>query len=264
MVFAEAAWQLVRWGSFSKDSPRQKEYSAGGPQPWAAFDAADAMERGLLGPRTCAEEDRLVKPPKQEQHLRVRVLKDGAEHRLTDEDGELKLVGLCREKDHRVDIYLASEGTDGTASFTLTFDEDRTEFRLTHVQKTASGDCKGRELLRVAQTQEKIGGGTCIYLDVTVHDIESGASVKLGSKRPVWNKRLKSLTMDFGGRCDKASPRNFQICPLDDEDQTLGGVMFFGKIDHSSTSSTFNMDYVEPLGALHAFAIALSTQHWEG
>jgi len=112
-------------------------------------------------------------------------------------------------------------------------------------------------LLRVTQTLEKIGKGRCIYLDVTVHDPTTGVFQQLGSKRPVWNKRLQSLTMDFGGRCDKASPRNFQMCPPDNEDTSL---MFFGRIGRN----TFMMDYVEPLGALHAFAIAISTQHWEG
>lgn len=226
-----------------------------GCQALAAFDEADAMERGLIGPTTNAEEDRLVKPPKQEQHLRVKILKDGAEHRLTDAEGELKLVARCREEARRIDIYLASEGTDGTASFTMTYDEDMTEFRLARVPRDDS-DRKGRELLRIAQTREDIGGGKCIYLDVTVHETDTGAFHQLGSKRPVWNRRLKSLTMDFGGRCDKASPRNFQMCPLDDEDVSL---MFFGKIGRN----TFSMDYVEPLGTLHAFAIAISTQHWE-
>lgn len=257
MVFAEAAWlRPLRWGlPFSKDSPRQKEL------PADTWDAADAMERGLLGPSTSPEEERLVKPPSQEQHLRVRCAKDGAEHRLMDEAGEVMLI--ARKKDNAqedeaggIDIFLASEGTDGNASFSLEFDEDRTEFRLFRVEKN---DClkSRRELLRIAQTREEIGGGACMYLDVTVHDIDAGATVQLGSKRPVWNKKLKSLTMDFGGRCDKASPRNFQLCPLGDESQSL---MFFGKV----ARSLYNLDYVEPLGAVHAFAVAISTQHWEG
>jgi hypothetical protein len=215
------------------------------------------MERGLIGPTPSAEEDRLLKVPKAEQHLRVKVLKDGAEHRLTDEEGELKLVARRRE-DCSVDIYLASQGTDGTASFKMTFDEDKHEFRLMRLPRDSSElHLKGQELLRITQNLEEIGKGRCIHLDVTVHDVARGTFHQLGSKRPVWNKRLKSLTMDFGGRCDKASQRNFQMCPPDDEDKSL---MFFGKIGRS----TFSMDYIEPLGALHAFAIAISTQHWEG
>merc|ERR1712046_69135 len=98
---------------------------------------------------------------------RVKVLKDGAEHRLTDEEGELKLVARRRE-DCSVDIYLASQGTDGVASFQLTFDEDKHEFRLTHVQKNGfESQPKCQELLRITQTLEKIGKGRCIYLDVT-------------------------------------------------------------------------------------------------
>eukprot|EP00746_Dinoflagellata_sp_MGD_P163988 gnl/MRDRNA2_/MRDRNA2_92365_c0_seq1.p1 gnl/MRDRNA2_/MRDRNA2_92365_c0~~gnl/MRDRNA2_/MRDRNA2_92365_c0_seq1.p1 ORF type:complete len:258 (+),score=65.20 gnl/MRDRNA2_/MRDRNA2_92365_c0_seq1:82-855(+) len=257
MVFAEAAW-LRRWGSFSKDSPRQqKEQNADGCHALAPFDAADAMERGLIGPTPSAEEDRLLEVTKKEQHLRVKVLKDGIEHRLTDEEGELQLVARRRE-DCSVDIYLASEGTDGVPSFKMTFDEDKNEFRLMHFRQTGFElQPKCQELLRITQTLEKIGKGRCIYLGVTVHDPVKRTFQQLGSKRPVWNKRLQSLTMDFGGRCDKASPRNFQMCPPDDEDTSL---MFFGKIGRN----TFAMDYVEPLGALHAFAIAISTQHWEG
>jgi len=197
-----------------------------------------------------------MRPPKWEHHLRVKVAKDGAEHRLTDEEGELKLVAR-RRKDYRIDIYLSSEGTDGSASFMMTFDEDRTEFRLMRVpRKACESDGKDQELLRITQTIEEIGRGKCIYMDVTVHDHDTGAFHQLGSKRPVWNKRLKSLTMDFGGRCDQASPRNFQMCPVDDEDTSL---MFFGK----TGSNTFSMDYIEPLGTLHAFAVAIATEHWE-
>lgn len=255
MVFAEAAWlQSLRWGS----SPRsQKEQNINGCHPSAPFDAADAMERGLIGPTLSTEEDRLLKVPKKEQHLRVKVLKDGAEHRLTDEDGELKLVTRRREDDS-IDIYLASQGTNGIASFKMTCDEDQHEFRLLRLPRDGSeSHVKGQEVLRIIQNQEEIGKGRCIHLDVTVHDVATGTFHQLGSKRPVWNKRLRSLTMDFGGRCDQASPRNFQMCPPDDDDTSL---MFFGKIGRS----TFSMDYIEPLGALHAFAIAVSTQHWEG
>merc|ERR1719262_85333 len=114
MVFAEAAWlRRLSWGNplFSKDSPRQKGLTADGQ---AAFDAADAMERGLLGPQSSPEEDRAVKPPTQEQHLRVRCAKDGAEHRLVDEAGEVMLIAIkAKEKEQRIDIFLASEGTDG-------------------------------------------------------------------------------------------------------------------------------------------------------
>lgn len=261
MVFAEAAWlRPFGWGSpVSKESsPNHKGLKAGS---WAAFDAADAMERGLLGPPTNPEEDRLVKAPSQEQHVRVRCTKDGAEHRLMDEVGEVMLIAReSREDDQRIDIFLASEGTEGVASYTMTFDEDRTQFRLCRMDKNdyceTTGAFKGRELLRVVQTRETIGKGVCMYLDVTVHDIDAGATVQLGSKRPVWNKKLKSLTLDFGGRCDQASPRNFQLCPLDDENESL---MFFGKISRNF----YNLDYIEPLGALHAFAVAITTKHWE-
>jgi len=257
MVFAEAAWlRPLRWGlPFSKDSPRQKGLTV---DEQAAFDAADAMERGLLGPPSSPEEDRLVKPPAQEQHLRVRCGRDGTEHRLVDEAGEVMLIARnALEEERRIDIFLASEGTDGVASFTLTFDEDRTEFRLVRIGCCESPMSRNRELLRIAQTREEIGGGACMYLDVNVHNIHQGATHQLGSKRPVWNKKLKSLTLDFGGRCDKASPRNFQLCPLDDEDESL---MFFGKI----ARNFYNLDYAEPMGAVHAFAVAISTQHWEG
>jgi len=259
MVFAEAAWlRPLRWGlPFSKESPRQKGNSADDCHAWAAFDAADAMERGLVGPATSPEEDRLVKAPHRERRLTVRVLKNGAEHRLVDDSGELLLVAKHRHSsDQRIDIYLASAGTDGPASFVLTFDEDRTEFRLARVETNESCESKGRELLRIAQTGEEIGDGACMYLDVTVHDVDVGATMQLGSKRPVWNEKLQSLTMDFGGRCSKASQRNFQLGPMGNEDDSL---MFFGKI----ARNTFNLDYAKPLGALHAFAVAISTQHWE-
>jgi hypothetical protein len=72
---------------------------------------------------------------------------------------------------------------------------------------------------------------------------------------------LKSLTLDFFGRCSKASPKNIQL-QFPGADQT--GVsqekvqLLFGKID----DNLFVLDYRQPLGMVQAFAAALSTKDW--
>lgn len=256
MVFLkEVAWLRP----FGLGSPVSKGQEHSVAQP---FDAADAMERGLVGVPSTPEEDRLLLPPGQERQLGVRVSgKGGLEHKLLDESGGLLLTSRTRPNDGRIDIFLASESTDGPASFTLTFDKDKSDFKLVWESTQDFLKSPSQELVRIVMSREEIGRGAYMYLDVTIHGVCGGSTVQLGSKRPIWSKKLGSLTLDFNGRCDQASPRNIQLCPADDDahGSSHGSVMLFGK----TGSGTFVLDYAGPLGAMQAFAVALATSFWD-
>lgn len=267
MVFMEAAW-LRPWGIVKgQESPKMKL-----EQP---FEAADAMERGVVGLPSTAEETRLLLAPGQAQTLKVRCSPNALEHKLFEESGKLLLTSRARPEDSRIDIFLASERIDGAPSFTLVFDEDHSDFKLMWLSNDSPRDAlrsPSQELVRVLLSREEVGDGAYMYLDVTVHEVGRGSVVRLGSKRPQWNKRLRSLTLDFHGRCDHASPRNIQlVLPDKDEDEdsnnTSGksgksaaaeSVMLFGKTGNGA----FVLDYESPLGAMQAFAVALATTFW--
>jgi hypothetical protein len=260
MVFIKEVTWLRPFGwsiPFTKGQELPREAKDLTAQP---FDAADAMERGLVGVHSTPEEDRLLLPPSQERQLNVRVSSKGLEHKLLDESGELMLTSRARLNDGRIDIFLASKGTDGAASFTLVFDNDKSDFKLRWESQDFLNS-PSQELVHIVLSSEEIGRGAYMYLDVTIHEVGTGSTLKLGSKRPVWNKKLGSLTLDFNGRCDQASPRNIQLCPVDDaaDGSSAGSVMLFGK----TGSGTFILDSASPLGAVQAFAVALATSFWD-
>jgi len=88
--------------------------------------------------------------------------------------------------------------------------------------------------------------------------------VRLESRKPTWSSRIKNLTLDFYGRCTRASPKNFQL-QVEGTQQNFKGKklpepeMLFGKIDDDA----FVLDYKHPLGMAQAFAIALTTKDWK-
>eukprot|EP00762_Andalucia_godoyi_P008713 ANDGO_00449.mRNA.1 Tubby protein homolog 1 len=74
----------------------------------------------------------------------------------------------------------------------------------------------------------------------------------LRNKEPVWNDHLKAYVLNFGGRVTMASVKNFQLI---DADRPSDVIMQFGKVDEN----TFTLDFANPLSALQAFLIALSS-----
>jgi len=130
--------------------------------------------------------------------------------------------------------------------------------------------------MHIQHTLQDIGAGTGMTMEVDVPELRpdgtpavwctrssgSWSSVRLESRQPQWSARLKRLTLDFFGRCSKASPRNFQL-QLPGADQTCASQetvqLLFGKIDQN----LFVLDYRQPLGMVQAFAAALSTKDWK-
>merc|ERR1719453_2515256 len=78
------------------------------------------------------------------------------------------------------------------------------------------------------------------------------ARIELTSLRPKWNEKLSSLCMDFKGRVEAASAKNFQLC-LDEKP-----VLIYGK----KKNGTFALEFEHPLSTAQAFTIALSTMYW--
>jgi hypothetical protein len=78
------------------------------------------------------------------------------------------------------------------------------------------------------------------------------ARIELSSLRPKWSEKLQALCMDFKGRVEAASAKNFQLC-LDDK-----AVLVYGK----KANGTFCLEFEHPLSTAQAFTIALSTMYW--
>jgi len=105
-------------------------------------------------------------------------------------------------------------------------------------------------------------------LDGAAAEADGGAaprSVALPTKLPAWSEKLQSYTLDYRGRAKMASSRNFQLEGQEPEQpkgqQQPGGVrvaLQYGKVD----DNRFNLDFTEPLCAVSAFAIALTTVYW--
>ncbi|CAK4081034.1 unnamed protein product [Aphanomyces euteiches] len=77
--------------------------------------------------------------------------------------------------------------------------------------------------------------------------------IGLVNKPPVWVDSMQAYCLDFGGRVDVASVKNFVLCPSGDLEKSL---MVFGR---TSDRQVFVMDFQHPLSPVQAFAIALSS-----
>ncbi|OQR81419.1 hypothetical protein THRCLA_11753 [Thraustotheca clavata] len=87
-------------------------------------------------------------------------------------------------------------------------------------------------------------GQTPRRMTVTLGDIE------LHNKQPMWMASLQAFCLNFEGRVQVASVKNF-ILSLHGQDN----VMIFGR---TQDRHVFVLEYTSPLSAIHAFAIALS------
>lgn len=72
---------------------------------------------------------------------------------------------------------------------------------------------------------------------------------------------MKSLTLEFKGRCNVASAKNFQLAMgKEAADAKLHDIAIqFGKMG----PDLFCLDFRAPLGTVQAFALALTTVNWK-
>jgi len=254
-------------------------FSKGAETPGSPIDDAfDAMEKGFA---TKLVPDQ-VKPQAVKAPRRQMIVKrsgDRLTHFLHNEEGTqvleaqttngcVKIFGAARDK-------IASPSTP---AFTLSFDKEKKDWTLTssHCEycqyrvPSRSCSCKergGQRLAYMRHAKEELGGGVAMCMDVDIPDINAdGSSVtwcpscsdaeekrlELTSLRPKWNPKLGSLCMDFKGRVEAASAKNFQLC-FDDE-----VILMYGK----KSNGDFILDFEHPLSPVQAFAIALTTMFW--
>mmetsp|Transcript_83762 Transcript_83762/g.237570 ORF Transcript_83762/g.237570 Transcript_83762/m.237570 type:complete len:308 (-) Transcript_83762:138-1061(-) len=267
-------------------------YVMGGDRSqWRSFDLADAMEQGLAQEMTTA----FVTPPGEDaetQTLLVVPSEDRLEYALMSQEGEAVLLARVNKEGKKgdnckVDIYVPAGGDPPVAvgpAFTLSPQSatHNCEWRLTSdrcecceylpsAQACCSKICQ-RELLHVRHIREEIGRGLIMTMEVDMPALRAdgtpdiwcarrgGSSTQdkicLESRRPRWSSRLKSLTLDFYGRCSMASAKNFQLQAKGSRSKEAE--LLFGKV----ADDTYVLDYKHPLGMVQAFAIALTTRSW--
>jgi hypothetical protein len=254
------------------------------------FEFADVLEQGQ-GPGLTS--DYTAPPPPDddfEEHLLV-VVERGENSdifSLTTERGDKLLVAHGSISCARFELFIAGD-TQSTnflgPAFTLQANQLRTEWLLESVrceQCEARGrrNCGTRELAKMSHYCEAVGEGQAFCMDVDLPKIDEAGlptvwcsvcssandapaetnktSVKhtLTTRRPRWNARHKSLTLDFRGRCTEASAKNFQLEVPRSHGRTK---LLFGKVGEKK----FVLDYKYPLSAVQAFAAALTTAQWK-
>lgn len=72
------------------------------------------------------------------------------------------------------------------------------------------------------------------------------------NKPPKWNEQVQAFVLNFNGRVDKASVKNFQLIDEYDDNKIY---MQFGRIGKDD----FNMDCAFPMSIFQAYGIALSS-----
>jgi len=72
------------------------------------------------------------------------------------------------------------------------------------------------------------------------------------NKNPKWNEQLQAFVLNFNGRVEKPSVKNFQLIDERNDERIY---LQFGRV----TNDTFNMDIEWPLSPFQAFAICLSS-----
>jgi hypothetical protein len=269
------------------DAPRE-------PRQSRAFEFADVMEQGI-SPGLSSEHVELPVLGKEVRLLVERssdrksyVLSNKDSKKPSDEDSALLMAKqdatLCPRGGFA--IYVARHGEAPAAlgpAFKLEACKGNekkwvlTSLRCEECEALGKRECGVRELARISHYIESIGDGQAFCMDVAVpHVHESGrtdvwckvcgdgagavadsCAEVLTSRRPKWNLRRKSLTLDFHGRVSMASAKNFQ---LEVPDVPGKNKLLFGKVGDNQ----FVLDYMSPLGAVQAFAAALTAAvHWK-
>jgi len=252
------------------------------------FDDADAMEAGEVRFTAIL----LLQPPVLEQRL---IVLRSSEYRMTtllNAAGETLLVSRASADGRRFDIYMSRDGRpvlqpraflarstppEPEPAFTLmASDSERNDWALISLQCEGCAwrgrrQCGARHIMRTRHYLEAVGAGQAFCMDVLFPrraatgmpaDFCQSCSCEvaswckeLTSRRPKWNLKHKSLSLDFRGRATRASAKNFQL-----ESMSCKRPLFlYGKVDDDK----FVLDYCAPLGTVQAFAAALSVSHWQ-
>eukprot|EP00931_Biecheleriopsis_adriatica_P011802 TRINITY_DN112889_c0_g1_i1.p1 TRINITY_DN112889_c0_g1~~TRINITY_DN112889_c0_g1_i1.p1 ORF type:complete len:308 (+),score=64.20 TRINITY_DN112889_c0_g1_i1:52-924(+) len=290
MVFVEqmpdhAWWKQILWKAAEKGSLHEATLLASVAcdvpdelRQWRGFEFADIMEEGKGPGLTSMFVEAPDKDAKQDERLIVQLRDERKKFILAVPKGEDLLTAIARTDGLGFDIFVGSEGEKSKAlgpSFILRGDQKSKKWSLSSVrcercEARGTRLCGTRELARIYHYCESIGEGKAFCMDVELpeHQEDGRSNVVcsvcgddsvggcvLSSRRPKWNQRQKTLTLDFRGRCSLASAKNFQLESEDKSKVTL----LFGKVK----TDEFVLDYCYPLGMVQAFAAALTATYWK-
>lgn len=260
----------------------------------------DFMEQGLALSSKClllrepwaeGEERRLVVHKSQDENICT----------LANKEGELLLAAMSTADGSRFLIFTVPPGqvlADGASceafmaqlassppepSFALVSASSRDDWQLLSLrcercQLRGRRTCGEAKIATMYHYTEKVGNGNAYCMDVTLPEVPDdgfgvGACERCGttadpdywdlglsSVRPKWSVKRASLALDFRGRATMASAKNFQLARPDaTEREQQKPLLLFGKV----AEKQFVLDFRAPLGALQAFAIALTASHWK-
>jgi len=236
--FSASGWRKGKEQSGSQGCHVHPEQVGNVPdeaRQWTVFEFADALEQGL-GPGLISA---YVEPPKEtgpEQHLRVQRSPNRSEYTLTTEKGETMLLARGNKDGTRFDLFIARDGEPPQLlgpAFTMEGNARRDQWSLHAVrcdrcEAQGKRKCGRRELAKMTHYCESVGDGQAFCMDMDIPDVgedgcaavfcdvcndaaSSSSSKYLTTRRPKWNPRHKSLTLDFHGRCTMSSAKNFMM-----------------------------------------------------
>jgi hypothetical protein len=248
------------------------------PRQWCAFEFADLMEQGLSGGTTAS----YIELSEEEVRLCVERSPDRKEYLLRTPDGALLLLARLNDNGGGFSIFVTGDGEPPRAlgpAFTLesTGAQDRWQLcarTCDRCEKRGRRACGSRELGIISHHMEELENGAqacCLDMEIPAITQEGipdvwcpmckGSDlnqqfVELTTRRPKWNSRRKTLSLDFFGRCSVASSKNFQL-EVVGKPQKLK--LLYGKVGPNK----FVLDFNRPLGMVQAFAAAISTSVWK-
>jgi len=251
------------------------------PRQWCAFEFADLMEQGLSGGLTST----FLEVSQEEVRLCVQRSQDRKEYLLTTPDGAKLLLARKNDNGDTFSIFVTGDGEPPKAmgpAFSLVPNKEKNKWSLDaktcdQCQSRGKRVCGGRELAFISHHMEEVGQGQICCLDMEIPSVLDNSSkqdvwcpvcrgsdakdcdqkfTELTSRRPKWNPRRKTLSMDFYGRCSMASSKNIQ---LEDVSKPEKLRLLYGKV----APNQFVLDYNCPLSMVQAFAAAVSTSVWK-
>lgn len=292
---AKAAVQDFRWyaGLVEKvvkvtDKAKLTSDAADSEEHARGFDAAEAME---VGEARCLA---FLVSQRQPVEQRLFVVRSPQQRTtcLVNAAGEALLMSAASEDGCRFSIFVSHDGTPPLASksyfgradmpepaFALVAsDRERNDWVLEAMKCercTALGRrrCGSGRIARMRHYSEPVGAGAAFCMDVqfpasagdgsravfcdVCGDPSTCWSSELTSRRPNWNMKHKTLSLDFRGRATMASAKNFQLDTLGSDRKASD--FLYGKV----AEQKFVLDYCSPLSMVQAYAAALSVSHWQ-
>lgn len=247
------------------------------PRQWCAFEHADAMEQGLAAGVASS----FLEIPEEEMRLCVERSPDRKQFCLTTKEGNRLLLARLNDNGDDFSIYVTRDGEPPSAlgpAWTLSPNSTKDRWTLSaktcdHCESRGKRLCGRRELAFISHSHEEVGQGQVCCMDVEIPEVSqkgiadvwcpmcSGQDspqryMALTTKRPKWNTRRKTLSLDFYGRCNLASAKNFQLEVTGKPEKVR---LLFGKVG----TNQFVLDFQRPLAMVQAFAAAVSTTVWK-